>query len=211
MVANGSGTIATPTQSDMSHVKSSSAENQPLATGELASEPAPVPTQPTETRAKVTYGCIDFRQHETIMCTPQGGFSTVPKPSLGRVTEYVDHDRLDVDAYEELRAPYRKKIVDAPKSTIRGRKKRLSLQAMRSKAMKDQAEATDEDGDKEQEQNATTTTSGASPAMNTSLTIEAFFKRSSSSLARARQRIAEQISSLSFLGRQRENADSTVL
>ena len=181
------------------------AENQPKPTNGFVSAAAPVPTQSTEAVAKVKYGFIDFRQHETVLCAPQGGLSTIPTLSLGRVTMYDDHDRVDVDSYEAMRAPYRKKIVEVPKSTMRGRKKRVSLQAMRSKAMKEQADAKDEEGDKEQEQDA----AGASPAMTSTIKIQATFRRLSSSLASTGKQMAKQVSSLAFTRRRGKDARNT--
>mmetsp|Transcript_3654 Transcript_3654/g.7944 ORF Transcript_3654/g.7944 Transcript_3654/m.7944 type:complete len:246 (-) Transcript_3654:58-795(-) len=171
----------------------SSAGKEPILTSETV--PAPVPIPPTRAGAKVTYGCIDFRQHETVMCTPQGGMSTIPRPSLGRVTEYTDHDSLDVDAYEDLRAPHRRKI-DAPKSTMRGSKKRQSLEVLRSKAMKEQAGK----GQNQQKQK-----------QKRSASLEIFsFRRLSSSFTRTRKRMAKRISSLTSTGKRRRTADSAV-
>ena len=59
---------------------------------------------------KVSYDRIRFRQHETTLCVPQGGVSTVPAPSLGLVTEYTDDESVDVDEYERVRTPERKKL-----------------------------------------------------------------------------------------------------
>ena len=92
---------------------------------------------------RISFSEICFRQHETVIAVPQGGMSTVPSPTLGRVTEYMDHKCKSVDEYEEQREGKRKKYTQLdcspPRSRMltspRGKQRKQELEAMRIKCL----------------------------------------------------------------------------
>ena len=91
---------------------------------------------------RISYALVSFRPHETVIAVPQGGMSTVPSPTLGRVTEYTDHKGKSVDEYEQQRDGKRKKynkLDDCPPrsrilSSPRGKQRRQKLKALHRKS-----------------------------------------------------------------------------
>ncbi len=92
---------------------------------------------------RISYTLVSFRQHETVIGVPQGGMSTVPSPTLGRVTAYIDHKGKSVDEYEQQRDGKRKKynqLDDCPPrsrmlSSPRGEQRRQKLKALHRKSV----------------------------------------------------------------------------
>jgi hypothetical protein len=92
---------------------------------------------------RISYTLVSFRQHETVIAVPQGGMSTVPSPTLGRVTAYTDHKGKSVDEYEQQRDGKRKKynqLDDCPPrsrilSSPRGEQRRQKLKALHRKSV----------------------------------------------------------------------------
>lgn len=119
-----------------------------------------LPSESDDTAAtnmmRISFSEIGFRQHETVIAVAQGGMSTVPTSTLGRVTEYTDHKCKSVDEYEEQRVGKRKKYTQLdcspPRSRMltspRGKQRKQELEAMRIKSMKQ-----DDDGEEKTNNN----------------------------------------------------------
>lgn len=110
---------------------------------------------------RISFSEICFRQHETVIAVPQGGMSTVPSPTLGRVTEYMDHKCKSVDEYEEQREGKRKKYTQLdcspPRSRMltspRGKQRKQELEAMRIRCLTTQDDDDNDDGKKKTNNN----------------------------------------------------------
>ena len=132
--------------SDAGCEESSLSAHEPLhviPTKEAPSLPSECDDTDATNLMRISYTLISFRQHETVIGVPQGGMSTVPSPTLGRVTAYTDHKGKSVDEYEQQRDGKRKKynqLDDCPPrsralSSPRGEQRRQKLKALHRKSV----------------------------------------------------------------------------
>ena len=162
--------------SDFSEEESSPSHHEPLHVTPTTKKA--LPSESDDTAAtnmmRISFTEIRFRQHETVIAVPQGGMSTVPTPTLGRVTEYTDHKCKSVDEYEEQREGKRKQYTQLdcspPQSRMlnspRGKQRKQDLEVMRIKAMMKQS-CGDGDDDNDGEQNTNNNNPQSSPCKAT--------------------------------------------